>query len=75
MCGFRGELNKKEHRMKKYLVTAFATPALAEQFYVTYNGKRCEMMGHKPPEHLNVLGTFNSRHDAEQAMHNMKQCQ
>jgi hypothetical protein len=33
--------------MKKYLVaaillTAFATPALAEQFYVTYDGKRCE---------------------------------
>jgi hypothetical protein len=33
------------------------------------------MMSHKPPVHLNVLGSFNSKHDAEQAMHNMKQCQ
>ncbi len=34
--------------MKKYLVAAvlvvsFATPALAEQFWVGYDGKRCEM--------------------------------
>ena len=39
--------------MKKYLVAAvlvaaFATPALAEQFFVAYDGKRCEMFSHKP---------------------------
>jgi hypothetical protein len=66
--------------MKKYavaaiLIAAFATPALAEQFYVAYDGKRCEMMSHKPPANMNVLGTFNSKHDADKAMHEMKQCQ
>ena len=39
--------------MKKYLVAAvliasFATPALAEQFWVGFDGKRCEMFSHKP---------------------------
>jgi hypothetical protein len=66
--------------MKKYLVAAilvaaFATQALADEFYVTYDGKRCEMMSHKPPANLNVLGNFKSKHDADKAMHEMKQCQ
>lgn len=65
--------------MKKYLfaavmVAAFAAPALAEQFYVAYDGKRCEMFSHKPPSSMNVLGTFSSKHDAEKAMDDMKQC-
>jgi hypothetical protein len=67
--------------MKKYvvaaiLVAAFATPALAEEFYVAMDpgSHKCEMMSH-PPANMNVLGTFNSKHDADKAMHNMKQCQ
>ena len=49
--------------MKKYLVAAvliasFATPALAEQFWVAYDGKRCEMFSHKPKDSMNILGTF-----------------
>jgi hypothetical protein len=56
--------------MKKYvaaalLVAAFATPALAEQFYVAYDGKRCEMMSHKPPEKMSVLGVYKNKHAAE----------
>ena len=31
------------------LMAAFTTPALAEQFYVAFDGKRCEMFSHKPP--------------------------
>ena len=58
--------------MKKYLVAAvlvasFATPALAEQFWVAYDGKRCEMFSHKPKDSMNILGTYDSRHDAEKA--------
>ena len=59
--------------MKKYLLTAvliaaFASPALAEEFYIGYDGKRCEMFSHKPGDKMNLIGTFNSKHDAEKAM-------
>lgn len=65
--------------MKQYLVAAvliasFATPALAEQFWVAYDGKRCEMFSHKPKDSMNILGTFDSRRDAEKAMKKMDQC-
>jgi hypothetical protein len=49
--------------MNKYvlagvLVAAFTTPALAEQFHVAFDGKRCEMFSHKPkdepPRHLQL---------------------
>lgn len=65
--------------MKKYLVAAvliasFATPALAEQFWVAYDGKRCEMFSHKPKDSMNILGTFDSRREAEKAMKKMDQC-
>ena len=65
--------------MRKYvvaavLVAAFASPAFAEQFWVAYDGKRCEMFSHKPKDSLNILGTFNSKQDAEKAMDKMKQC-
>lgn len=48
------------------------SPAFAEQFYVAYDGKRCEMFSHKPPDKMNLLGTFNSKDDAEKAMKDMK---
>ena len=65
--------------MKKFLVAAvliasFATPALAEQFWVAFDGKRCEMFSHKPKDNMNILGTYDSRHDAEKAMKKMNQC-
>ena len=66
--------------MRKYLVAAvlivaFASPgALAEQFYIGYDGNRCEMFSHKPGDKMNLIGTFNSKHDAEKAMKEMKQC-
>ena len=65
--------------MRKYLVAAvliaaFASPAFAEEFYIGYDGKRCEMFSHKPGDKLNLIGTFNSKHDAEKAMKEMKQC-
>ena len=65
--------------MRKYLVAAvliasFATPALAEQFWVGYDGKRCEMFSHKPKDSMNILGTFDSRPAAEKAMKKMSQC-
>ena len=52
--------------MRKYLVAAiliaaFASPALAE-------------FSHKPGDKMNLIGTFNSKHDAEKAMKEMKQC-
>jgi len=65
--------------MKKYvaaalLVAAFATPALAEQYYVAYDGKRCERMSHKPPEKMNVLGVYKNKHAADKAMEKFDQC-
>ena len=66
--------------MRKYLVaavlvTAFAAPAHAEEFYVAFDGKRCEMFSHKPPASMNLLGTFKSQHDARKAMEKMDKCQ
>ena len=33
------------------------------------------MFSHKPADNMNLLGTFHSKHDAEKAMKNMKQCE
>jgi hypothetical protein len=66
--------------MKKYLVAAvllagFAGPAFAaEQFYVAFDGKRCEVFNHKPAG-MNVLGSFKSQHDARKGMQKFKQCE
>ena len=75
----RGQLKSRDETMRKYLVAAiliaaFASPALAEEFYVGYDGKRCEMFSHKPGDKMNLIGTFKSKHDAEKAMKEMKQC-
>ena len=66
-------------KMKKCVVTAvliaaFASPALAEQFYLAYDGKRCEVFSHQPPAGMNVLGTYNSQHDAQKAKQKKDQC-
>ena len=60
--------------MQQFLIAAFASPAFAEEFYIGYDGKRCEMFSHKPGDKMNLIGTFNSKHDAEKAMKEMKQC-
>ena len=56
------------------LLVGFAGPAFAEEFYVAYDGKRCEMMSHKPQDKMNVLGVYKNKHDAEKAMEKMDQC-
>jgi hypothetical protein len=67
--------------MRKYLVAATlfavcATPAFAaETFYVGYNGKRCQVFHNKTPDGWKMLGDYRSQHDAQRAMHNMKQCE
>jgi len=64
----------KTYLFAAVLVAAFATPALAEKFYVAFDGKRCERFSHQPPSNMNVLGTYNSKQDADKAMDKMKQC-
>jgi hypothetical protein len=56
------------------MLVAFAGPALAEEFYVAYDDKRCEMFSHKPQDKMNILGTYKNKHDAEKAMAKMDQC-
>jgi hypothetical protein len=65
--------------MRKYLLTAvliaaFASPALAGQVYVAYDGKRCERFSEKPKGSMNILGVFDNRDQADKAMKKMPQC-
>jgi hypothetical protein len=65
--------------MKKYLVAAvlaasFATPVLAGQVYVAFDGKRCERFSEKPKDSMNILGVFDNKDAADKAMKKMKQC-
>jgi hypothetical protein len=57
------------------LVTVFTARAFAEErFYLAYDGKRCEVFSHQPPAGMNVLGTYNSQHDAQKAKQKKDQC-
>ena len=65
--------------MRKYLltavlITAFASPALAGQVYVAYDGKRCERFSEKPKGSMNILGVFDNKDQADKAMKKMPQC-
>ena len=66
--------------MRKYLiaavlVTAFTAPAFAvERFYLTYDGKRCEVFSHRPRDGKKVLGTYDSQPDARKAMDKKDRC-
>ncbi|MGA8468725.1 MAG: hypothetical protein WBF49_08635 [Methyloceanibacter sp.] len=65
--------------MRKYLLTAvliaaFASPALAGQVYVAYDGKRCERFSEKPKGSMNILGVFDNKDQADKAMKKMPQC-
>lgn len=66
--------------MKKYLVlavliAAYATPALAEEFYVVFDpaSHKCEAM-HNIPEGKKSMGTYGSMDEANKAMTTMKEC-
>jgi hypothetical protein len=56
------------------LVVALAGPAFAEQFWLAYDGKRCEVFSHKPPPGMNIMGTYNSQHDAQKAKQKKDVC-
>ena len=65
--------------MRKYLLTAvliaaFASPALAGQVYVAYDGKWCERFSEKPAGSMNILGVFDNKDQADKAMKKMPQC-
>jgi hypothetical protein len=68
--------------MRKYLVAAvlvatFATPALAEQFYIAFDeaSKKCEMMHSIPGGgKKNMGGPYASEAAAHKAMAGMKEC-
>ena len=65
--------------MRKYLLTAvliaaFASPSLAGQVYVAYDGKRCERFSEKPKGSMNILGVFDNKDQADKAMKKMPQC-
>ncbi len=66
--------------MKRYLIAAtlsvaFASPALAEQFYVIFDpsSHKCEAM-HSIPEGKKSMGTYGSMAEAKKAMGTMKEC-
>jgi hypothetical protein len=68
--------------MRKYLVTAvliaaFATPALAEQFYVAFvpASHKCSMMHSQPTGSMtNMGGPYATVAKARKAMAGMKEC-
>ena len=70
----------KEKTVKKYLVaailvSAFVSPALAEQIYVVFDpaSKKCEAM-HNIPTGMKSMGTYGSMAEAKKAMATMKEC-
>jgi hypothetical protein len=69
--------------MKKYLVAAalivgFASPALADQFYVMFDKttKKCSVSKSAPTEteKFSMMGQYGSEAAAMTAMHGMKEC-
>jgi hypothetical protein len=69
--------------MKKYLlaatlIVAFATPALADEFYVMLemSSKKCTTMKSMPSDmkKYKMLGKYPTQGEAETAMHTMTEC-
>ncbi|MGB6345983.1 MAG: hypothetical protein WBF40_01325 [Methyloceanibacter sp.] len=68
--------------MRKYLVAAalivaFATPALAEQFYIAFDeaSHKCEMMHNIPSGGKKSMGgPYATEAEAHKAMAGMKEC-
>ncbi len=69
--------------MRKYLlasafIVAFSAPAFAEQFYVAFDpaSHKCTMMHNTPGGNMkNMGGPYNSKEEAEKAMHGMEACE
>jgi len=69
--------------MKRYLlvgafVTAFVTPALAEQFYVAFDpaSHKCTLMHSQPAAPMKSMGgPFKTEAEAHKAMASMKECE
>ncbi|MGC1178026.1 MAG: hypothetical protein WA884_03135 [Methyloceanibacter sp.] len=68
--------------MRKYIVVAtliigFATPALAEQFYVAFDpaSHKCTMMHSQPTGSMKSMGgPYKTEAEAKKAMTGMKDC-
>jgi hypothetical protein len=69
--------------MRKYfiaatLIVAFATPALADEFYVMFemSTKKCTTMRTLPEDmkKFKMLGKYPTLGEAETAMHTMTEC-
>jgi hypothetical protein len=59
------------------LIVAFATPALAADFYIAADlaSGKCMVMASTPnPGQFKSMGHFRSRSAAHRAMHGMKDC-
>jgi hypothetical protein len=72
---------KGDNVMTKYLIAtglivAFASPALAADYYVALKigGGGCVIMDHKPGPKYKNMGSFSSRSMAKKAMHEMSDC-
>jgi len=79
-------INKKEAiRMRKLftaavLTAAFATPALAQEFYIVQDTstKRCQIVEQRPTTTTTTVvgdGVFTTRVEAESAMKTVKVCE
>jgi len=75
---------KENTSMKKYLtaaalIVAFATPALAADYYVALRvgGGGCEVMNTEPTDTkmYKMMGKYSSEAQAKAAMATMKECQ
>jgi hypothetical protein len=67
----------KKYIVAAFLIVAFATPALAEQFYVAFDpaSHKCTMMHSQPAAPMKSMGAFKSEAEAQKAMASMKECQ
>jgi hypothetical protein len=49
--------------------------AATSEWWLGYDGKRCEIFADKRGGNWNMLGAYPSRHDAEKAKHRNDKCQ
>jgi opacity protein-like surface antigen len=73
---FQGEKVMKKYLVAAGLIVAFASPALAADYYVALKvgGSGCVIMDHKPGPKYKNMGSFSSRSMAKKAMSEMSDC-
>jgi hypothetical protein len=75
---FLGEEIMRKFLIATALIVAYATPALAEDFYVAVDlaSGRCVMMSGKEPDakHFKMMGKYASMDEAHKAMGTMRDC-